>query len=99
MTLAELNRLVDSKIRMRRIEAQEKASYDYILADLVGRSIGRLFSSSAKLPDISTVYPTLFTNEQVQEAKQNKLNEMSALRFKQFANFHNKRFKGGSKQE
>lgn len=97
MTLAELTRAIDSKKRIQKAEAQEKASMDYILADLIGRSIGRLYSSSANMPDINTVYPSLFDNQQIEEAKSKKQAELSAIRFKQFANIHNNRFKGGSK--
>lgn len=99
MTLAELTRAIDSKKRQQKAEAQEKASMDYILADLIGRSIGRLYSSSANMPEISAVYPSLFDNQQIEEAKSAKKAELSAIRFKQFAKIHNDRFKGGSKLE
>lgn len=95
MTLAELTRAIDSKKRQKKEEAQEKASMDYILADLIGRSISRLYSSSAKLPDISEVYPSLFDSQQIEEKKQAQRAELSALRFKQFAKFHNDKFNGG----
>lgn len=95
MTLAELTRAIESKKRVQKQEAQEKASMDYILADLIGRSIGRLYSSSASMPDISAVYPSLFDNQQIEEAKSAKKAELSAIRFKQFAKFHNNRFNGG----
>lgn len=94
MTIAELTRAIQSKIRVRKQQAQEKASYDYILADLIGRSIGRIYSSSTNLPDISTVYPSLFDNNEIEEKKAAKKAELSALRFKQFADSYNKKFKG-----
>lgn len=88
MTIGELTRAFESK---RRIE-QERATYDYILADLIGRSIARLYSSSNTMPDISTVYPTVFDSEEVKAQQQAKLDELSALRFKQFAQTFNSRF-------
>lgn len=91
MTLAELWRLIESKKRIQKREQQEKASFDYILADLIGRSVARLYSSSAKLPEISEMYPTLFDSKDIQEKKQEKQMELSALRFKQFAQAHNKK--------
>lgn len=97
MTIAELQRAINSKIRVAKVEAQEKASYDYVLADLIGRSVGRLYSSSARLPEISSVYPTLFDSEEIQERKRAKQAELSAARFKQFANSHNNKFKGVQK--
>ena len=93
MTLAELERAFASKRRVMKQQAQEKASYDYILADLIGRSIGRLYSSSTTIPDISAVYPTLFDSQEVEEKRAEKNAELSALRFRQFANSFNKRFK------
>ena len=93
MTLAELTRLIDSKKRVQQQEAREKACYDYILADLIGRSIGRLYSSSGRMPELSEAYPSLFDNEELEEQKSARQAELSAIRFKQFAKFHNDRFK------
>lgn len=100
MTLAELERAIESKKRVRKLEAQEKASHDYILADLIGRSVARIYNSSNHMPEISEVYPSLFDNKQIQEQKKAKKAELSALRFKQFAASYNKRFKKeGAKNE
>lgn len=93
MTLAEVNRAANSKIRMTKIEDEKKASFDYILADLIGRSISRLYSSSGKMPSLSEAYPSLFSKEQETETIQQKKNELSALRFKQFANSYNTKYK------
>ena len=92
MTIAELDRLIERKKRIQKREQQDKASFDYILADLIGRSIARLYSSSAHMPEISEAYPTLFDSEEIQEKKQEKKDELSALRFKQFAQSYNKKF-------
>lgn len=92
MTLAEVNRAANSKIRMTKIEDEKKASFDYILADLIGRSVSRIYNSSNKMPTMSEAYPSLFTKEKEEEAIQQKKLELSALRFKQFANFHNKKY-------
>jgi len=99
MTLAEITRAIASKKRVYKEQAQEKASYDYILADLIGKSIGRLYSSTTNIPEISEVYPTLFDLKEVAQKKQEKKNELSALRFKLFAESYNKKFKEGAKKE
>ena len=99
MTLAELERAFASKKRMQKFEAQERAGFDYILADLIGRSIARVYNSSNKLPDIQEAYPTLFDSKQVEQQKAAKKAELSALRFKQFAQSFNKRFTGGAKKD
>ena len=98
MTLGELERAVESKKRIQKVQAQEQASYNYILADLIGQSIARIYSSSAKIPDIGVVYPSLFDSQEIQEQKSAKKAELSALRFKQFAESYNKKLKGGAKE-
>lgn len=93
MTPAEIERALASRVRAKKVEAQERASYDYVLAELIGRSIARIYSSSAKFPPINEIYPTLFDSEEIQQKRQEKKDELSALRFKQFANSFNTKFK------
>ena len=93
MTLAELQRAINSKQRRRKVEAQEKATFDYILANMIGKSVGRLYSSSITLPEIGEAYPTLFDSLEIQEKKQEVLDKQSALRFKLFVDAHNSKFK------
>lgn len=85
MTIAELERLIESKKRVKASADKEKAAFDYILADLIGRSISRVYHSANKMPELHEVYPSLFDSEEIQEKKQEQLDELSALRFKQFA--------------
>ena len=93
MTLAEIIRAIDSKKRIHKIEMQEKASFDYALADLIGRSMARIHSSSNRMPSISEAYPSLFDSEEIEAQKQEKKDELSVLRFKQFAQSFNAKFK------
>ena len=91
MTLAEVIRAIESKKRQQKLQAQERASYDYILADLIGRSVSRIYSNSTRLPQIYEVYPTLFDGVEMEEQKQQKQMEISAIRFKLFAQSYNKK--------
>ena len=93
MTPGEVFRAMESKKRVLKIEAQEKASYDYILADIIGRSMARLYNSSATYPELGAVYPSLFDTQEIEQKKQEKKTELSAIRFKQFADSHNKKYK------
>lgn len=93
MTIAELNRAIESRNRVKKAQDQERASYDYILAELIGRAISLNYSKSATFPEIHEVYPTLFDREQIEEVRQVKQSELFALRIKQFAASHNKKFK------
>lgn len=93
MTIGELERLFESSKRVQLRKAQERASFDYALAELIGRSVSRIYSSSATMPDISEVYPTLFDSQEEKEKKQAKMAELSALRFRLFAQSYNKKHK------
>lgn len=101
MTIAELERAVKSKRRVIKQQAEAdakmRASFDYILADLVGRSVARIYSNSAKLPELAQAYPSLFDTEEMEEARARKRDELSALRFRQFAQSFNKKLGGANK--
>lgn len=93
MTIAEVNRAVRSYNRKMDVEQKQKAYFDYVLADLVGRSIARIQGSGNKMPDITKAYPTIFKDtEDIEKQKSQKKTELSALRFKQFADLHNRRY-------
>lgn len=100
MTIAELNRAINSYNRRKKAAAQERATMDYILADLIGRSVARVYNSANHMPEISEVYTTLFDAEEIKQQRQTKKAELSALRFKHFAEAYNERFnKGAAKVE
>ena len=99
MTIAELNRAIASKNRVEKLEEQKQASFDYILADLVGRSVARLYNSSNKMPSIQEAYSSLFDAEEIEKEIQHKKDELSAVRFKLFAQSFNSRIKGVCKEE
>jgi hypothetical protein len=93
MTIGELRRAVRSKLRVRKLEAQQKASFDYTLAQSIGRACGMAFGTvKSEFPDIGSVYPTLFDSEEIKRKKQERQAELSALRFKQFAESFNQKF-------
>jgi hypothetical protein len=97
MTFAELNRAFESKKRLNKIQEQKQASFDYILADLIGKSVARVYNSANKLPKLNEAYPSLFDDKEIKEKEQERKNNLSALRFKQFALAHNTKFKEASK--
>lgn len=93
MTFAELDRLAASKQRMDNFHAKEKASYDYILAMLVGRAFAACMDDKATFPEIHEVYPSLFNDKDREIKNREQSNQLSALRFKQFAHSYNKKYK------
>lgn len=93
MTIAEITRMAKSKQRTTITASKERAMFDYLLADLIGKSVSRIYSNSARIPELYEVYPSLFEQEDIEEKKQEQRDALSALRFKQFAQSYNKRFK------
>lgn len=95
MTLGEIERAAASKQRLRKIEAQEKATYDYIQACLIIRGVGIALGSKEDFPTIEELYPNLFATqaEEKQTKAQQAKNELSVLRFKQFAQSYNQKYK------
>ena len=97
MTLAELQRAVQSYERREKKRAQEVATHNYISAYMIGRSIASYISKDIKVPEIAEVYPTLFEDEyeKQQEQKQELNNQLSILRFKEYVTNFNKN-RGGA---
>jgi hypothetical protein len=95
MTPAEIQRAVESKIRVLRVEAKDRATYDYLQAQTIVKGVSIVLGSKESFPRIEEVYPSLFT--EVIEAQQEKIRQqkenLSALRFRQFAQSYNKNFK------
>lgn len=99
MTIGELVRLFDSKMRVKKVQDQELAIHNYILGDLIGRSMARLHSSSATYPQIYEVYPSLFDKDEFEERRQERITEESIKRLTQFAESFNKRKNEGGQIE
>lgn len=93
MTFAELDRLVASRKRMENYRAKERATFDYISAIMVGRAFAAGMDNKAKFPDIHEFYPSLFDAQEREAQKREQSNQLSALRFKQFAQSYNKKYK------
>ena len=94
MTVGEIIRAVESNNRRVKAEAKERAAYDYILANLIAKGVGIAFGGKGNFPTIHEVYSGVFEDEikaKEEELEQSKI-ELSALRFKQFAQSYNKRF-------
>ena len=95
MTFAEIQRAVDSKVRVLKQNAQEKATYDYILAQLITKGISKVLGDKSSYPSIEEAYPGIFDDviaERKAKAEEQRMN-LSALRFKQFAQSYNSNLK------
>jgi hypothetical protein len=95
MTFGEIERAANSRIRELKRQAREKATYDYILAQMIAKGVSKVLGDKSSYPTIEEAYPGIFDEvieERKAQVKEQKMN-LSALRFKQFANFHNKKYK------
>ena len=95
MTPGEVIRAIEAKNRLIKIEAREKATYDYIQATLIIKGVSICLGDKSSFPSIQEAYPGVF--EEVikeQEAKlQERRDELSVIRFKQFAQSYNQKYK------
>ena len=87
MTIAEVARWQEGA--MWRLKS--KAQFDYILADLIGISAGRMTSNDVEYPAIKDVYPNLFNDEDKKEEHDDdaEIATNNINRFLQFAMAHN----------
>lgn len=95
MTPGETSRAIESRNRIAMIEAKEKALYDYIQAKLIVKGISITLGSKESFPQLHEVYPEIFCDvikAQTEKIEQKKM-ELSTLRFKQFAQSYNNKFK------
>mgnify|MGYP006932867496 CR=1 FL=1 len=102
MTIAELNRAIASRVRVRKTELQERAYFDYVLAQLVTKGVNIALTGRGDLPALADVYSNLLDDEtkaQKEKAVDQKKMELSSLRFKLFAQSYNKRFKEAAKDK
>ena len=97
MTLLEIERHLEACRRRMKAEQKERAYFDYVLADLIGKSVARIHSKK-RFPEIYKVYPSIFTKEEIEAKKQEINDELSAVRFRQFAQSFNNRFKEVNKR-
>lgn len=89
MTLAELGRYFKSRKRIQEAQERKQASFDYILADAIGRSMARLYNKSNKYPPIEEIYSSLFDADEIR-AERDRKRFVAGLQ--QYANSHNKNF-------
>lgn len=75
-----------------KAEEKKQASFDYILADLIGWSIARIYNSSNKLPTIYDAYPNIFDKEEIKKTKAKRDRERFMAGLQQFAQSYNRDF-------
>lgn len=86
---------MESYNRTKQAQAKEKASFDYVLASLIVKGVGICLGSKETFPKLEEAYTTAFSDdiERRKEEEEEQRAQLSALRFKQFAQTYNKRFR------
>ena len=92
MTLAEIERFMQSFKRREDRRLREKAMFDYKLAELIGLSCGRFWAKNLQYPEIFEAYPNIYQKEEVLEQREKARMEKSIERLKEFVKQHNKQF-------
>ncbi len=95
MTPGEVSRAIQSTNRLIKQQAKERASYDYIQATLIIKGVSICLGDKSAFPSLSEAYPGVFdemVQAQEEEIQERKM-ELSALRFKQFAQSYNNNLK------
>lgn len=94
MTLGEVRRALKSKIKIQKLELKERATFDYIQARLITKGVAIAFGDKSAFPELEESYPGIFTDQEgdIKAKQEEAKTQLSVLRFKQFANFHNKKY-------
>lgn len=66
-TLAQVTRYVNAYNKQQENQLQEKAYFDYQLANLIGLSVSRLLNKNAKYPEFRKAYPFINKEDQSKE--------------------------------
>lgn len=95
MTVGEVVRAIESNNRLVKLEAKEKATFDYIQATLIAKGFAIAFGAKESYPTLQQAYSGIFDEEM--KAKEQEIEErkvtLSALRFRQFAQSYNAKLK------
>lgn len=95
MTLEEIVQSIEAYGNRRKNILRERALMDYKLAQGIGLNVANLFDDENNVPEFVEFYAELFEekNKKIQEQKRLNELEINKQRMKEFANFHNKRFR------
>lgn len=99
MTLTELDRYFKSRKRVMEAQERKQAAFDYIQADLIGRSIARVYNANNKFPSIEKAYPTIFNEEDMQAARAKQKQQKFLEGLKKFAHSKNKEIEEGGQNK
>jgi hypothetical protein len=95
-TLAEIERRLSSIKKIQDRNNKEKAYFIYSLSNLITISMARLYSKEATMPTLEECFPEFFNSEEIVQEKEEQQANISAIRFRMFADSFNKRYREGT---
>lgn len=97
-TLAQITRYVESYNKQQQNKLQEKAYFDYQLANLIGVSVYRLLSKNTKYPAFEKAYPFITQSKQAKEIDEEWEMEKQHMKLMEWAEQMNKKFEKNKKE-
>ena len=91
-TIKQITRYVESYNKQQENQLQEKAFFDYQLANLIGMSVARLLSKDAKFPTFEKAYPFINKDAKTEVDEEWEM-EVQHNRLREWAEQINKKFK------
>ena len=91
-TIKQITRYVESYNKQQENQLQEKAFFDYQLANLIGMSVARLLSKDAKYPTFEKAYPFINKDAKTEVDEEWEM-EVQHNRLREWAEQINKKFK------
>lgn len=96
-TLAQINRYVESYNKQQENQLQEKAYFDYQLANLIGLSVSRLLNKNAKYPEFRKAYPFIKRGTEKEVDEEWEM-EKQHIKLMEWAEQMNKKFEKNKKE-
>ena len=96
-TLAQVTRYVESYNKQQENQLQEKAYFDYQLANLIGMSLSRLLNKNAKYPEFRKAYPFIKSDTEKEVDEEWEM-EKQHIKLMEWAEQMNKKFEKNKKE-
>lgn len=95
MTLGEITKIIEAYEKRTKNRLKEKALMDYKLSQCIAANVANVLDKENRIPEFFEFYKEIFEeeNNELEKKKKNNELEMQKQRMKDFANFHNKKFR------
>lgn len=97
MTLREISLSIEAYKKMKETTLKERAIMDYKLAECIADAVACSMDKDSKMPGVFEIYKALFEKEYKhdEDLKRQRDLQIQKQRMLDFANYHNRKWKGG----